>query len=126
MATTSGAVRRERGTSWRTTRSTSPLRVDQALRARDEALAALSQPQDNDVADDALTAHGRLSISPTGVEVSARDDLDLRGAEAAHVAGQHGLVGGRAAEDEPVVVRESVWSRPGEPLRSDELTSALV
>lgn len=49
------------------------LRVDQALRARDEAFAALNQPQDNDTADDALAALDRLLISLMGaVDVSAR------------------------------------------------------
>lgn len=50
-----------------------PLRIDQALRARDDAIAALSQPQNNDTADEALAALDRVLICLMGaVDVSAR------------------------------------------------------
>jgi hypothetical protein len=48
-------------------------RVDQAIRARDDAFAALDAPQNNDTADDALAALDRLLICLMGaVDVSAR------------------------------------------------------
>ncbi|MGY1692304.1 hypothetical protein [Geodermatophilus sp. SYSU D01105] len=48
-------------------------RVDQALRARDEAFAALNAPQNNDTADDALAALDRLLLLlMAAVDVSAR------------------------------------------------------
>lgn len=61
------------------------LRVDQALRARDDAFAALNAPQNNDTADDALAALDRLLIFLMGaVDVSARVAhmvLDLQGVD---------------------------------------------